>query len=155
MEISAQINQMANQHFAGSNHFVLDVRVNTRLNPPKIVVVVDGDAGITIDECANLSRSLSDSIHQAELLEDYTLEVTTPGIDQPLRLLRQYQKHIGRRLKVELKEKELAWGKLQQLEADGIVIEEEGKEKGKKTEKSIRKIAFDQIDKTFVQVSFK
>ena len=154
MELSAQIKQLADQLLVSSGHFALDVRVNTRLNPPKLVVVVDGDAGITIADCANLSRTLSDSINKAGLLEDYTLEVTTPGIDQPLKLLRQYQKHIGRTLKVELKDKEIVRGTLQQIEGDEMVIQEVGKEKGKK-EKSLRRIAFDQIDKTFVMISLK
>ena len=149
MELAEQIKQMADQHFWGSTHFVLDVRVNARMSPPKIVMVVDGDQGITIDECANLSRALSDSIHESNLMEDYTMEVTTPGIDQPLKLLRQYQKHIGRNLKVELKESEVVRGKLLQMEDDSITIEVEGKEKNR------MKISFNQINKTFVQVSFK
>ena len=158
LDLAAKIKQMADPHFGSGSHFVLDVKVNTRMNPPKIVVVVDGDNGITIDDCANLSRALSDSIHEANLLEDYNLEVTTPGIDQPLKLLRQYQKHIGRNLKIELKEEGgsspfggqgAVRGKLLQIEADGISIEGEGKEK------SIRTIPFDQISKTFVTVSFK
>jgi len=153
MDLAVQIKQMADQHFVGSGHFVLDVRVNSRLNPPKIIVVVDGDSGITIDDCATLSRVLSDSIHESALLEDYTLEVTTPGIDQPLKLLRQYQKHIGRTLKIVLKENEVVRGKLQQIEGEEIVVEEEKKEK--KGEKKIRRIEFNQIEKTFVQVSFK
>ena len=151
-ELHEQIKQMADLHFSGSAHFVLDVKVNARMNPPKILVTVDGDNGITIDDCANLSRALSDSIHEANLLEDYNLEVSTPGIDQPLKLLRQYKKHIGRSLKVMLtEENEVARGKLLHMEDDGIVIEEEASKKEKKT----RKILFSQINKTFVQVSFK
>ena len=149
MELAEQIKQMADQHFLGSTHFVLDVRVNARMSPPKIVVVVDGDQGITIDECANLSRALSDSIHESDLMEDYTMEVTTPGIDQPLKLLRQYIKNIGRNMKVELKENEVVRGKLHEVLTDEIIIETEGKEK------SIRSIPFDQISKTTVTISFK
>jgi ribosome maturation factor RimP len=149
VELAEQIKQMAEQHLAGSPHFVLETKVNSRMNPPKIVVVVDGDEGITIDDCAHLSRALSDSIHKTNLLDDYNLEVTTPGVDQPLKLLRQYHKHIGRNLKVEMKENEIARGKLIEVDADGILLELEGKEKTK------MKINFDQINKTIVQVSFK
>jgi ribosome maturation factor RimP len=153
LDLAAQIRELADQQLAGSTHFVLEVRANTRLNPPRITVIVDGDAGITIDDCANLSRALGDAMHEGNVLEDYNLEVTTPGIDQPLKLLRQYPKHIGRNLKIELKEKEIVRGKLQQVESNNIVIEEETK--NKKGEKNIRKIEFNQIDKTFVQISFK
>ena len=154
-ELPTQIKHLADQHLVGSSHFVLDVKVNARLNPPRITVVVDGDGGITIDDCANLSRALGDAIHEQQVLEDYNLEVTTPGIDQPLRLLRQYPKHVGRNLKIELKENETVRGKLQLVEGDAIVVEEEAKKEDKKAGKNIRKITFDQIDKTFVTVSFK
>jgi ribosome maturation factor RimP len=155
LDLTAQIKGLADQQLAGSSHFVLDVKVNARLNPPRITVVVDGDTGITIDDCANLSRALGDAMHEGNVLDDYNLEVTTPGIDQPLKLLRQYPKHVGRNLKIELKEKETVRGKLQQVEGDAIVIEEEAKKEDKKAGKNIRKITFDQIDKTFVTVSFK
>ncbi len=155
MDLAAQIKQLADRHLAQSSHFVLNVRVIDRLKPPKITVVLDGDQGIAIDDCANLSRALSDFIHETALLEDYNLEVTTPGIDQPLKLLRQFQKHIGRTLKIELMENEVVRGKLLQIENNEVIIEEESKLKGKLTGKNIRRINFDQIDKTFVMVSFK
>ena len=155
MDLVTQIRQLTEQQVHSTSHFVLDVRVNERLRPPRITVIVDGDNGITIDDCANMSRALGDSLHQQNILEDYNLEVTTPGIDQPLKLQRQYPKHIGRNLKIELKENETVRGKLEKVELDAITIEEEVSKKDKKAGKSIRRINFDQINKTFVQVSFK
>jgi ribosome maturation factor RimP len=155
MDLSGKIKDLADQHLAGTSHFVLNVKLIEKLNPPRITVVVDGEEGITIDDCARLSRALGDSISQAALLDDFSLEVTTPGIDQSLKLLRQFKKHVGRTLKIELKENETVRGKLIDLEGDLIVLEEETKTKGKKSEKNIRKINFELIDKTFVMVSFK
>jgi len=155
MDLSEQIQQLAARHLEGSTHFVLNVKVIEKLNPPRITVIVDGEEGITIDDCAKLSRALSDSIDQAGLLNDYTMEVTTPGIDQPLRLLRQYKKHTGRNLKIELKDREMVRGKLVDLQGDVIVLEEEAKTQGKRSEKNIRSINFELIEKTFVMVSFK
>ena len=161
MEIAAQIRQILDQKLANGSHFVLDVRVNARLNPPKITVIVDGDNGITIDDCANISRALGDSIHEENLLEDYNLEVTTPGIDQPLKLSRQYPKHVGRSLKIELKHDggaavgghEVVRGKLIEVDSTGIRVEEEAKDR--KAPKSIKKLTFEQIEKTLVMISFK
>jgi ribosome maturation factor RimP len=153
METAAQIKQLVDQHLAGSSHFVLEVRVNARLNPPKITVIVDGDQGITIDDCANVSRALGDAIHEQKLLEDYTMEVTTPGIDQPLRLARQYPKHVGRSLKIDLKDKTVVRGKLLEADAQSITVEEEAK--ARKAPKSIIKLTFEQIEKTLVMISFK
>src|SRR5689334_14315875 len=138
MDLSEQIRHLASQHLEGTTHFVLTVKVIERVNPSRITVVVDGDDGITIDDCAKLSRSLSDSINQSALLEDYNLEVTTPGIDQPLKLLRQFKKHTGRNLKIELKDKEVVRGKLVGLEGESLNVEEEVKTQGKKSEKTIR-----------------
>src|SRR5262245_54783101 len=153
METATQIKDLIDQKLANGPHFALDVRVNARLNPPKITVIVDGDNGITIDDCANISRALSDSINQENVLEDYNLEVTTPGADQPLKLPRQYTKHIGRNLKVELKDNAVVRGKLLEADASSITIEEEKKDK--KAPASIKKLTFDEIQKTLVMISFK
>lgn len=153
MEIAAQIKQMVDQKLANGPHFALDVRVNVRMNPPKITVIVDGDNGITIDDCANISRALSDAIDKEKVLENYSLEVTTPGIDQPLKLPRQYAKHVGRNLKIELKDKSIVRGKL--LEADVVSITMEEEKKDKKAPVSIQKLTFDQLEKTLVMISFK
>jgi ribosome maturation factor RimP len=154
METAALIKQLIDQKLANGPHFVLDVRVNARLNPAKVTVIVDGDNGITIDDCANISRALSDILHQENILEDYNLEVTTPGADQPLKLARQYTKHVGRNLKIELKEdKAVVRGKLLEADAFSITIEEEKKDK--KAPVSIKKLTFEQIDKTLVMISFK
>jgi ribosome maturation factor RimP len=155
MDLSRQIWHLTEQHLGGTSHFVLHVKVIEKLSPPKITVVVDSEEGITIDDCAKLSRSVSDSINQNSLLDDYNLEVTTPGIDQPLKLLRQFKKHIGRTVKIELKDKEIVRGRLMRIEGDEIALEEEVKSSGKKREKKTRKINFDLIDKTFVMISFK
>ena len=155
MDLSGQIWHLAERHLEGTSHFVLNVKLIEKLNPPRITVVVDGEDGVTIDDCANLSRALSNSINQTSLLDDYNLEVSTPGIDQPLKMLRQFKKHIGRNVKIELKEKEIVRGKLVGIEGEEIILEEETRTQGKKNDKTIRKLNFDLIDKTFVMVSFK
>ena len=155
MDLSEEIKRLADSHLEGTTHFVLHVKIIDRLNPPRITIVVDGEEGITIDDCASLSRALSDSINQNALLEDYHLEVTTPGIDQPLKLLRQFKKHKGRNLKVELIDKTVVRGQLMEVTGEAILLEETVKTQARKSEKIIRTINFDLIDKTFVMVSFK
>ena len=155
MELTGKIQDLAAQHLIGTSHFVLHVKVLDRLKPAKITIIVDGDDGITIDDCARLSRSLTDSINETSLLDDYNLEVTTPGVDQPLKLLRQYKKHVGRNVKIDLKENEVVRGKLISIEGEVVVVEEEKKGQSKKSEKITKSINFNQIDKTFVMISFK
>jgi ribosome maturation factor RimP len=82
------------------------------------------------------------------------LEVTTPGVDQPLKLHRQYKKNIGREVKVQLKDKKIERGKLVEVTEESIYLEQEVKE-GKK--KELKKIPFQflDIERTLVEVSFK
>ncbi len=85
------------------------------------------------------------------LSDSYVLEVTTPGLDQPLKLERQYRKNIGRRMRIKIADK-FVEGKLVGVGEDGISIEQGD---GKKIEKSVVELKFSQIDKSIVLVSFK
>lgn len=120
-----------------------------------ITVIVDGDNGISIDECATINRKLALILDEQKVVEEnFTLEVTTPGVDQPLQLKRQYFRNTGRRIKVQLKNKEFLKGALKEVFEDRIIISSEGKE-GKKIVVSPLEIPFDDIEKTIVQVAFK
>lgn len=134
--------------------FVVDVIVTAKNGPGKVLVLVDGDEGISIDDCAEISRQLSKLLDESQLINDkYMLEVSTPGVDQPLKLKRQYKKHIGRTLKIKTAEN-LVDGKLIAVDEDKITLNQEVGT-GKKKETVTLDIPFDQIEKTFVVVSFK
>ena len=79
-----------------SKFFVVDVKVS---KDNSIVVKADTDSGITIDECGQLSAAIEASLNRDE--EDFDLEVSSPGLSEPLRLPRQYLKNIGREVVVE------------------------------------------------------
>jgi ribosome maturation factor RimP len=88
------------------------------------------------------------------MLDDqYTLEVSTPGLDQPLKLLRQYKKNIGRQLKMKLANG-LMEGRLLDVTPENITVEQQVKE-GKTRSVAVREIPFSDIEKSFVLVSFK
>lgn len=154
MDLSAKIKQLAESNLTDSSHFVVDVIVSAKKGPKKVMVLMDGDRGISIDDCVSMSRALSQALDEmAELEESYTLEVSTPGVDHPLRLNRQYPKNIGRNLRVKWAD-QLVEGKLEQvtdLAISLIVVEGKGK---KKEEKTVV-IPFSEIEKAFVLVSFK
>ena len=136
------------------SQFIVDVVVKGHKGPKKVLVVLDGDRGVTIDDCANLSRELSKAFEDMQLFdESYMLEVSTPGLDQPLKLRRQYHKNIGRRLKL-VTQQGIVEGELLEVSEDKIALEEEigtGKEKQVKR----IEIPFSNIEKTFVLISFK
>jgi len=138
--------------------FVVDVKISSRGDSAKVKIILDGDNGISIEDCARLSRDISAILDSDESIQHpFLLEVTSPGIDHPLQLHRQYIKNIGRKVKVKLNDKSEKKGVLRKVEKEFIVIESE--EKIKKKEKisvdQLVEIPFEQIEKTNVQVSFK
>jgi ribosome maturation factor RimP len=157
LDITSEIKKVAESLLKDESHFVVDVIASLRSNPKKIVVILDGDKGITIDDCAELSRELSGSLDETNLVEGaFVLEVSTPGLDQPLKNKRQYVKNIGRNVKVKTKVNTVE-GKLSQVHENSIEVLQQtvpAGRQGKKEEKALE-VAFEDIDKTFVLVSFK
>ncbi|HYI76158.1 MAG TPA: ribosome maturation factor RimP [Chryseolinea sp.] len=154
MEIIEEIKRIITRKLADPSQFLVDVIVKGHKGPKKILIIIDGDKGVTIDDCANLSREISKDFDDVQLFEDsYMLEVSTPGLDQPLRLARQYYKNIGRRIKVVTQQQAIE-GKLIGVEGERIKLEQEIGA-GKQRETKILDLPFSEIDKTFVLVSFK
>jgi ribosome maturation factor RimP len=84
--------------------FLIDIVVRNERGGKLLQVFLDTDIGVTIDQCAEISRSLSSEIERENVIEtSYRLEVSSPGIDKPLTVLRQYRKNVGRRFKVTFK----------------------------------------------------
>lgn len=137
--------------------FIVEVIVTASKTRQNITILLDTDEGIKIEECASISRRLAHFIETNELIVDaYNLEVSSPGIDQPLIFKRQYIKNIGRNLKIQIAEGEQV-GTLENVTDEGIVFKEEVKKsKGKKVEpKESVIIPFGNIQQAKVQISFK
>ena len=114
----------------------------------KLTVYVDADEQLTIKMCQVISRFLEKTIEENEWMPaKYTLDVSSPGIDNPLRLHRQYKKNIGRNAAVSLKDDTVLKGKLEKVEEAFIVLDVD---KNGKTE-----IPFENIIETKILVSFK
>lgn len=124
--------------------------------PKKIEIFVDADAGITLSRCQQISRALEAHLDaDPNVPDNYLLEVSSGGVDRPLELPRQYPKHIGRKLSVELKSGENYVGKLEKVGEHNIQLAVTIKEKGKKKRSELMELAFDDINKSIVQISFK
>ncbi|RYY34982.1 MAG: ribosome assembly cofactor RimP [Sphingobacteriaceae bacterium] len=122
----------------------------------KLMILVDGDNGIGIDEVVAISRHVGFHLEEENVIETaYNLEVSSPGIDTPLTLLRQYTKNIGRSLSIKTNEGNKREGKLLAADENAITIEETVKEKGKKAQIIESVIPLDQITETKVVISFK
>lgn len=154
MDLNEKIGQMAVDSLTHPEHFVVEVLVSGNPAQRKIKVVLDGDQGITIEDCARISRSLSAQLDELDLIaENFTLEVSTPGLDQSLKLKRQYTKNIGRKLKIVGKDKIIVKGTLTGITEDTVHLVDE--ENGGRQELKKVAIPFEDIDKAFVQISFK
>jgi ribosome maturation factor RimP len=123
-----------------------------------IKIFLDGDQGVTIDKCVSLNRKLYKQLEENNYFNgDFSLEVSSAGVDEPLRLHRQYVKNIGRNVELKLNDGATFEGKLLAVNDDGIVVEEvprSGGSKSKKKELVQHTFLFDQIKTTTIQVVF-
>lgn len=102
--------------------------VNLKITPNnRIFVDIDGDNGITIDDCIELSRKIENSLNRDE--EDFELNVSSAGADSPLKLPRQYRRHIGRTLSVETLDGSQYEGALESADEQQIVLRTKGTKK--------------------------
>ena len=155
MDLTEEIKRIAVSKLTDPSQFLVEVLVSSRKGPKKVLVIIDGDHGINIDDCASISRELSAVLDDSGLMGDdpYMLEVSTPGLDHPLKLKRQYKKNIGRKLKVKLPDT-IVEGTLTEVNEDTILLNQETGS-GKKKEVKTIDIQFSEIEKAFVLVSFK
>ena len=133
--------------------FLIDLQL---LPNSKILVEVDGDAGVALNECIRISRAVEGNLDREE--EDFSLEVSSPDITKPLQVLRQYQKNIGRTLQVKTLETALE-GTLVAVLEEAIELEWKAREpkpigKGKRTVEKKKRIAFDAIVEAKVKLIF-
>ncbi|MCG7856468.1 ribosome maturation factor [Flavihumibacter sediminis] len=145
--------QFINELLEGdTDNFLVDLRVKPGNN---IKVFMDADSGISIARCVSINRALYKKIEEAAWFPegDFSLEVSSPGLDEPLKLLRQYRKNLGRSVEVTMKDASRIEGKLLEVTEDGIVVEEI-KGKNKKKEVIAHSLLFDNIKQTKIQVVF-
>ncbi len=101
-------------------YFIVDVDIK---QGDRIVVVIDGDHGVKIDYCVEISRLIEGSLDREE--EDFELEVSSPGIGQPFKVHRQFVKNIGRQVEVLSKSGEKYTGELLSVSEGGFVLKED------------------------------
>ncbi len=149
-----QINTIIKDKLAEDNCFLVDIKVSSG---NKITVLIDSLDGINIDYCIQVSRLIEGSLDRE--VEDFELEVSTPGLGQPLKVPQQYLKNIGRNVEITPLEGIPLKGKLTEVSEDGITIEEEKKVKIEGKKKKELKIfshnyMFDEIKTVKVIISF-
>lgn len=164
MELESSLREIVEKHLPDESIFIIDVKLSGshRLN---VQIILDGDNGINIDQCVQISRAVGNEIEEKELIENaYNLEVASAGINEGLSMPRQYRKNIGRDLSIKLKSGDKKKGKLLEVQDENIVIEEqiekvpeegEKKKKKKKVFELVQTtVPFEEIKKAVVEVRF-
>jgi ribosome maturation factor RimP len=128
--------------------FVVDLEVD---GSGRISVEVDKPEGITIDECVKISRAIESGLNRET--EDFELEVSSPGLTEPFKVVEQYHKNCGRQVDVVKRDGLKISGLLQHADDDGIVLETKVKirEAGQKRPKTVMQtlaVRFDEIKTT-------
>ena len=141
--------------------FLVDVRIKPTNN---VKIFLDADNGLSIERLVQYNRRLYKDLEESGFFPngDFSLEVSSPGLDEPLKLHRQYQKNIGRNVEVTRKDGIKNEGKLISVTEHEIVLEEEkarpngmaGRGKAKKKEVVTHTISFDNIKTTTIQIKF-
>ncbi|MEO8109388.1 MAG: ribosome maturation factor [Ginsengibacter sp.] len=135
--------------------------VDVRITPGnQITVLLDDDEGVTIDKCSQVNKALYKYIEDTALFGDsnFSLEVSSPGVGESLKLHRQYKKNTGRSMHIVMNDDSVKEGKLIGVSEEEITIEEKGNPaRGGKNNKAITKqitIQFNEIKHATVLITF-
>lgn len=129
--IKSKLEEWLTPILAAKDFFLVDIKLS--LGGKKVEIFVDSDTGIQIDECATISRKLEEHLDGSGLIPDnYTLEVSSPGMSNPLRVPRQYKRRIGRILEIVKTNGETFEAELLEATDEGIKLKEVLVEKKKK-----------------------
>lgn len=154
MSIEQRVKELAEEKIADRpDLFVVSVKV---VNNKKVILLLDGDNGVGIDDCAMVSRHIGFHLEEEDLIKTaYNLEVSSPGLDTPLVLDRQFEKNVGRNLIIKKADGTKIEGTLLALKEDGLLMQYQIKEKGKKAEQIESVIEKNNIAEAKVSISFK
>jgi len=103
-DLQHKIEEIAEPFLRHIDAFIIDIKIVSAEQRKVVKLYIDTDKGITIGQCSELSRQISAALEVQDIIPDsYVLEVSSPGLKEPLKLLRQYRKNIGRKFRVQFK----------------------------------------------------
>jgi ribosome maturation factor RimP len=150
-EIIEKVYSLLEPLLDGTDIFIVSIKVKPTNN---LKVFLDADSGFSITMCTSLNKRLYAAIEAEDMYPegDFSLEVSSPGIDEPLTQLRQYRKNVGRTVCVTDSEEKEVTGILKEVTEEHLVLEV----KGKKAKDPVitTEIPFSNIKKAIVQIIF-
>ncbi|WP_447635185.1 ribosome assembly cofactor RimP [Flavobacterium microcysteis] len=133
--------------------FLIDLTITDAF---KIIVTLDGDNGVTLQDCIDISRAIEHNLDREE--QDFSLEVASGGVSAPLKLVRQYKKNIGRTLQVKTAT-DIITAELVDVNEEFITLTWAAREpkkigKGKETVEKRQEIPYTDIKEAIVTITF-
>ena len=149
-DVLEKIREFIEPLLEGTDMFIVNIKIKPTNN---VKVFLDADEGLSISKSASINRQLRKQIEESGLLpvEDYSLEVSSPGVDEPLSGFRQYKKNIGRTVLVTLTDGTEYTGVLKELTEEQLVLEVKIP---KKKETTLVEVPMANIKTTVVQIIF-
>lgn len=149
------VSQIVESYLRESEHYLVDLKVN---QDNRIQVEIDSFNGISLDDCVALNRFLESKLDRE--VEDFELEVSSAGLSSPFKVLKQYEKNIGKEVEVLTTEGKKLAGVLSSVSTDAVVltVEKAIKEEGAKRKKTIQEeitLSFKNIKTTKLIIRFK
>ena len=147
--------QLAEEKLASSGNYLVDVEIQ----PGNVIIVeIDNDEAVCIDDCVELSRFIEEHLDRNS--EDFELEVGSAGITSPFKILRQYQKNIGKEVEVLLASGMKLTGILKSADENGILltVEKQVKPEGAKRKITVEEdlaYTYNEIKSTKYLIRFK
>ena len=142
------IRQLVEEKLEGTDMFIVELTLSSN---NRIVVEVDGMSGVTIDDCVAVSRQIESNLDREQ--EDFELQVSSAGIDKPLRDRRQFEKNIGREVKIVLQDSAELKGELLEV-GESLKVKLPASKKKKLPERE-ETITWENIRETKILISFK
>lgn len=151
---SSKVKQLIDEAIAENPSLFL---IDWKITPDdKIVILADGDEGLSVEEIVRISRYVEHNLDREEC--DFALEVSSPGVGSNLTMPRQFAKNVGRTLEATLNDKVME-GEIVEADEEGVTIFWEAREpkpvgKGKITVEHEEKINYADIKKAIIKVTF-
>ena len=133
--------------------FLIDLTITDNF---KIIVNIDGDNGVALQDCIDISRAIENNLDREE--QDFSLEVASVGVGSPLKMVRQYKKNVGRTLIVKLATQTIE-AEIVEANDNFIILSWKAREpkkigKGKETVQKRQEIPYTDIKEAIVTVTF-
>ena len=117
-----QVIELLDPEFARAGYEIEDVVVDTRAEPPRIIVVADGDTPLDLDTVAALSRAASELLDGLNFDAGYVLEVSSPGVQRPLTSAKHFRRARRRKVEVSLRDGSSLTGRVAAVDGETVAL---------------------------------